>query len=177
MLWESNLSFRNQLGPHDVDVGCWASRSQFWTSGSRFLLWRDLIRGLNLGLEGFIYLPRGVDFHFKSLRNLPRGLIISVFYARRTGSPMTTQCAVMHLSRDFNCFRNGLCIILFNWIFTNLWDFDQKLRVFDIFFTSTPPYQRIWTIYGIWATESRFWFSGRQFWTSGRQFWASGSKF
>ena len=44
----------------------------------------------------------------------------------------------MNLSRDFNCFRNRLCIIIFNWIFKNLWDFDQKLRDFDIFFTSTP---------------------------------------
>ena len=85
--------------------------------------------------------------------------------------------SLMNLSRDFDCFRNWLCIIIFNWIFKNLWDFDQKLRDFDIFFTSTPQYQRIRTIYGILASESRFWASGSRFWTSGSQWWASGSQF
>ena len=42
----------------------------------------------------------------------------------------------MNLSRDFNCFRNRLCIIIFNLIFKNLRDFDQKLRNFVIFLTS-----------------------------------------
>ena len=70
MFCESNLSFRNQFGPHDVDVGHLVVN--FGPPAVDF----NCLCGFILGLEGFIlfFFPRGVDFHFKSLMNLLMGL-------------------------------------------------------------------------------------------------------
>ena len=77
--------------------------------------------------------------------------------------------------RDFNCFQNWLCIIIFNWIFKNLWDFDQKLRNLTFFLhppsvstdTDNLPNFGHWeSVLGLWESILNFWESMLGIWES-----------
>ena len=71
------------------------------------------------------------------LKQVQNYTALITFFSENWGVWAKTWHRCLLYARDFNCFQNWLCIIIFNWIFKNLWDFDQKLQNFDIFFTST----------------------------------------